>query len=233
MGIFAVLRTGGLLAAIVLSVQGQTPQGPPAQTAPTPGKEAPVDYKGMPPRAAPADYQAQARMGAVTLAADFQEHAVPTAPGPLTSEDYVSVELAFFGPSDTRIKMSAGDFSLRINGKKTPLQSQPYGMVLENVKDPEWVPPELPSAKPKAGGISTGGQSSQADSGPPPPVKIPLEVQRAMALRIQKAVLPEGDRSLPVAGVVFFQYRGQAKGIHSVELIYAGPAGRATLTLTP
>jgi hypothetical protein len=33
--------------------------------------------------------------------------------------------------------------------------------------------------------------------------------------------------------VIFFQYRGQAKGIHSVELVYGGSAGTATLALQP
>jgi hypothetical protein len=54
-----------------------------------------------------------------------------------------------------------------------------------------------------------------------------------MAQHVQKAALPEGDRTLPQAGVIFFQYRGKTKGIHSIELIYAGPAGNATLTLQP
>jgi hypothetical protein len=54
-----------------------------------------------------------------------------------------------------------------------------------------------------------------------------------MAQRVQKATLPEGDRTLPVAGLIYFQYRGGAKGIHSVELIYDGAAGKATLALQP
>ena len=54
-----------------------------------------------------------------------------------------------------------------------------------------------------------------------------------MAQRVQKATLPEGDRALPQAGLIYFQYRGEAKGIHSVELIYDGPAGKATLALQP
>ncbi len=82
--------------------------------------------------------------------------------------------------------------------------------------------------------MSSGGNGDQADpNAPPPPVKIPIEVQRAMAQRVQKATLPEGDRTLPVAGLIYFQYRGKTQGIHSVELIYDGPAGKATLALQP
>ena len=54
-----------------------------------------------------------------------------------------------------------------------------------------------------------------------------------MAQRVQKAALPIGDRSLPQAGLIFFQYRGKAQSIRSVELIYAGPDGKATLALQP
>jgi hypothetical protein len=64
-------------------------------------------------------------------------------------------------------------------------------------------------------------------------VKIPIGIQRGWAQRIQKAALPEGDRPLPQAGVIFFQYRGKLQSIYSLELIYAGPAGKATLDLRP
>ena len=204
-----------------------------AQAQDTTSKAAQIEAKGMPPRATPADYQAQAQAGTVTVAAEFTGHSVPTLQGPLTTEDFVVVETAFFGAPDARMKISADDFSLRINGKKTPLPSLPYGMVLGSLKDPEWEPPEAAKSKSKSS-LSTGGSGGQGQSdGPPPPVKIPIEVQRAMAQRVQKATLPEGERTLPQAGLIYFQYHGGAKGIHSVELIYAGPAGKATLTLQP
>jgi hypothetical protein len=221
-----LLRTGVLVAAICLCVQGQS----------TPGKETPIESRGMPPRAAPAEYQTQAQAGTVTVAAEFKGHSIPTLQGPLSSEDYVVVEMGFFGSPDARIKLSSADFSLRINGKKTPLSSQPYGLVIGSVKDPEWEPPEPPPSKSKTSlnGAGGGGRGEQSDSNsPPPPVHIPIGVQRAMAQRVQKAALPEGDRPLPLAGLIFFQYRGKTQGIHSIELIYAGPAGKATLTLQP
>jgi hypothetical protein len=68
---------------------------------------------------------------------------------------------------------------------------------------------------------------------PPPPVHIPIEVQRAMEQRIQKASLPEGDRTVPVAGLIYFPYARGAQGIRSIELIYKGSAGTVTLELRP
>jgi hypothetical protein len=62
---------------------------------------------------------------------------------------------------------------------------------------------------------------------------VPVPLQRAMAQRVQRASLPEGERNLPQAGLLFFQYRGKTKNLQSLELIYDGPAGKATLKLQP
>jgi hypothetical protein len=223
MRISPVSRIGVLLAALCLCGQGQN----------TPGKDAPTEEKGLPPRLTPNDYPAQARAGAVTIAAEFKGHSVPTPPGPLSTEDYVMVEAGLFGPPDARIKLAAGDFSLRINGKRTPLPAQPFGLVTSSVKDPEWEPPEPPAGKKSKGGVSTGGGEGSSNDPPPPPPKPPLPVLRALAERVRKASMPEGDRPLPTAGVLFFEYRGAAKSIHSIELIYSGSAGKALLALQP
>lgn len=159
----------------------------------------------------------------MTIAADFKGHNVPTEDAPYTSEDFVVVEVALFGP---RTKISMEDFSLRVNGKKGAIPTQSYVEAFKTMKDPEWEPPKS-EAKSKTS-IGGGGQN---DSSPPPVVHMPLELRRAMQQRVVKAALPEGDRTLPQAGLIFFPYRGKESGIHSVELIYSGPAGKATVAL--
>jgi len=219
------VTTGIWIAAIGLCAQAQNP----------PGKEAQIgEAKGMPPRAAPSDYQAHAQAGAVTVAAEFMGHAIPTAQGTLSSEDYVVVETGLFGGSpDARVRLSIGDFVLRINGKKTSLPSQPSELVAQSAKDPEWEPP-VPAASKSKTSFGGNGQGEKSDpNSPPPPVHIPIEVQRAMAQRIQRASLLEGDRTLPRAGLIFFQYRGKTQSLRSIELIYSGPTGKATLALQP
>ncbi len=214
-----------LAAAIGLWLQGQCLVGQNI-----PGKDAPIETKGMPARATAADYQAQAAAGMVTIAADFTGHSVPTLQGVLSTEDYVVIEAGLFGSPGARINLSSSDFSLRINGKKTPSPSQPYTLVAGSVKDPEWEPPTPPQSKSKTSVGGGKGERGESD-GPPAPVPVPIGVQRALAQRVQKAALPEGDRALPLAGLLFFQYRGKAESIRSIELIYAGSAGKATLTL--
>ena len=190
--------------------------------------------QGLPPRTAPTEYQVVGKAGDVTLAADFVRHSVPTAQGTLSTEEYVVVELAMYGPPEAKTTISMDDFSLRINGKKQALKSQPYGLVLTSIKDPEWVPPEGAPAKGSKGGLTSGGGGGDKNSNDPPPVvKVPIELQRAMAQHTQKAALPLGERTLPQAGLLFFQYRGKAQNITSVELLYSGAAGKATLNLQP
>jgi hypothetical protein len=192
------------------------------------------EIRGLPPRATAADYQASAAAGTVTIAAEFLGHAVPTLQGPLSTDAYVVVEAGMFGQPDAGIKLSLENFSLRINGKNEPLSSQPFGLVSKSLKDPEFEPPAAASSSKSKTNINGSGAGGQAESNAPPaPVHIPIEVQRSMQQRVQKAALPEGDRTLPVAGLIFFQYSGKTKSIRSLELIYSGPAGKATLELQP
>jgi hypothetical protein len=105
-------------------------------------------------------------------------------------------------------------------------------MVFKSLKDPDWEPPPAPEASKSKTVLNAGGRGGKDDS-PPPPVRIPIEVQRATQQRLQKASLPEGDRTLPLAGLLFFQYSGKTEGIRLIELIYNSPAGNVTLALRP
>jgi hypothetical protein len=210
-----------------LGVRAQA-QEPPAQDAAA--KDAPAsESKGLPPRATPADYQAHTQVGTLTLAADFVRHSVPTPEATYSTEDFVIVEAGLFGPPQSRLNLSIGDFSLRINGKKVAMPSQPYGLSFSSLKDPEWEPPSKPKAEKPT--LNAGG--GQPDDSFHPIVRMPIELKRTMQQRVQRASMPEGDRALPAAGLLFFEYRGKPESIRSLELIYTGPAGKATLALQP
>ena len=101
--------------------------------------------------------------------------------------------------------------------------------VFKSLKDPEWEP-DIPVEK---GSKTSIGGTGKNGSDPPVVPKPPFKLQREWNLRMQKEAFPEGDRALPQAGLLFFRYTGKASGIHSVELIYSGPAGKATLELQP
>src|SRR3954454_9140676 len=93
---------GVLLPGLSISLQAH------AQSAGEPPKVAaqPSRAEGIPPRSAPTDYQAQAKAGDITIAADFAGHSVPTPEATLSTDDYVVVEIAFFGPPGSKLKLS-------------------------------------------------------------------------------------------------------------------------------
>jgi hypothetical protein len=222
------VKTGVLTAAILsaaLSLCGQEPKQEP-NTAPK--AEAPR-AEGIPPRAAPTDYQFHAQAGQLTIAAEFTGHSVATPESTLNTEDYVVIEAAIYGPPGTHIKISHEDFTLRVNGKKkAPLQGQPYGAVVRTLKDPE-LEPTVEETKSKTS-VSTGGGGGGGNE-PPPPYRVPDALRHEYSQRLQKLSLPEGDRALPQAGLIYFVYRGRTDKLQSIELTYSGPAGQATLSL--
>ena len=192
-----------------------------------PGDSGKKDVKGLSPRASAADYQSHAQAGTVTIAADLAGHGVPTADGVFENENYTIVEVGLFGPAGSHLNVSFKDFSLRVNGKKALIPAVPYESVFGALKDPEWVPPGGVQ-KESGNGVSTGG-GNQSD--PPAPVRMPMTLRLLMEQKVAKAALPEGDRALPGAGLLFFSQGGKTSNLRSVELVYSGAAGKATLPL--
>lgn len=193
--------------------------------------EAPKETQGLLPRGSAAEYQARGQAGKVTVAADFTGHGIPTEQQPLVSEEYVGVEVALFGPPDGRLTINASEFTLKINGKKTPYESQPWGLVAKEIKDPEWMPPEPLTEKSKGGLTGSAGGGRQPGDPPPLPPKVPVELLRTWQQLLKRCALAEGDRALPQAGMIFFRYRGKPQSIKSVELVYEGAAGKASVQL--
>jgi hypothetical protein len=226
MRISTAWTTSVLIAVAAFCLYGQ------AQTTGEPPKAAaqPIRAEGVPARTSPTDYPTQAKLGEITIAAEFMGHSVPTPEATLSTDDYVVVETAFFGAPGSKITLSVDDFSLRINGKKKPLSSEPSELVFKSLKDPEWNPPEQKEKKSKT---SFGGGGDTDSSSTQLPPKVPIELRRTMSQRVAKASLPQGDRPLPQAGLIFFDYHGKVATIHSLELVYKGPAGEGTLTLNP
>lgn len=220
---FAVV---GVVLSPLAQCQTETKPEEPKQEAQAGANES----KGMPPRSSPGDYQSQAHVGPVTIAADFAGHSVTTMDAVYSSEDYVCVEVAFFGAADGRLKLSAEDFTLKLKDKKNSMPTQPFGYLTRSLKDPEWQPPEEEEEKKSKTGINTGGGGGNEPKVPP---KMPLELRRKMEQRVLKSVLPEGDRALPVAGLIFFQYHGKPQNMKGMELVYSGPAGTVSLPLQP
>jgi hypothetical protein len=232
---FQSIRVAAVVLALALG-QHALAQDAPGTAAPSTAPKGPEPSKGVPPRATPGDYQAHAQAGTVTIAAEYAGHSIPDPQSILSTEDFEVVEVALFGPPDARLKLSYTDFSLRINGKKALLPARPYALVFKSLRDPDYVAPEEADAKEakKAASstVNTGGSARSAPIGGPEPlppiIHIPIAITRGWEQRVQRSSLPEGERPLPQAGLIFFDHRGKTQ---SIELIYNGPAGKVTLPL--
>jgi hypothetical protein len=199
--------------------------------------------QGTPPKNKASDYPVQIQMDSVTLAAEYLVHSLPTPKGTLIANNYLIVEVAFFGPSFSRLKMSPDNFTLRINGKGTPLTTESAGMVSGSIK--------FPSDRPH---LETSGSVNMGDGtvsvGPkPPPSRFPgdgnerlppgqasvktVEEESSIDYRVLNAAVPEGEHSLPRSGLLYFYYRGKIKNIRSLTLSYDGAMGKAALKLLP
>ena len=233
MRFLGIANAGAVIAGVLgcaglLSCAGWL-YGQSAPSANPPGNPAAIRATGLAPRLTPGDYQFHVQSGALTLAAEFVGRDVPTEEGgPYVTDAYVVVVAALFGAPNTKIELADKDFSLRINGKKPPVPSQPYVLVFPTLKDPDWEP--LNSEKEQAMTASAGGKAGQPQFKSAPP-KMPIERRHIMEQRVLKASLPEGERALPQAGLLFFEWRSDPKSIRSMELEYNGPAGKATLAL--
>jgi hypothetical protein len=206
--------------------------------------------QGTKPKAEPSDYPAHIALdNGVTLAAEYLVHSIPTPTGSLVAEDYLVVEVAFFGPPKSKLDLNAGQFALRINNQKVALRTDSAGSVAASIKYMDysqrpgltgsagagagnsgvvWGPPTTPRfpGDPSAGRPLPNPVPDQTDPNvPQKEPEIPIEE------RIQGAALEEGTRVLPKSGLLFFPYRGRTKSIKSLELLYEGPAGKLSLKL--
>ena len=195
------------------------------------------------PRASAADYAAHAELNnSASIGAENLGHNMSTAKGAITVPDYLVIEVAVYSKS-TPVHLNAGNFMLRLNGKKTPLMAQAPAMVTASLKYPDWE--TRPTVVGSAGPLIIGAPErvGRFPGDPTGPVSYPVPraptdtsgVEREPPERVEDIVnhhaLPEGEVRPPVSGYLFFPYRGKLKSLKRVELLYEGPLGAAALVL--
>ncbi len=168
-----------------------------------------LSAQGTTPKSKATEYPVHAQLDSVTLAARYLVHSLPTSKEILITNDYLVVEAAFYGPPFSRLQLSPDMFNLRINGRGGLIPSQPARMVVGSIRTQSG---GQPAAK------STVSERQQQDS---------------LYYRVENVSLPEGERTLPFSGLLYFPYRGSAQSIQSVQLLYDGTMGKTTLKLLP
>lgn len=232
------------------------PQAPPRYSGCVPARssfavilllaDVPALAQGLPPRPDPDNYSAQARLAEATIAADYLARTIPLPSRPRLVSNYLVIELAVYPDKGAKVPVSAQHFSLRINGRKTALLPQAPGLVAAELKFPDWeFGPQI--------AVGAGAGDATVILGPPRPVerfpgdpRAPRTPQPAPPAHptardetspvspeefVRQAALPEGVTSHPVAGLLYFAFKGKTRSVRSLELLYSGPAGSATLRL--
>jgi hypothetical protein len=200
------------------------------------------------PRKGPEEYPAQAALQDVSLGVEYLVRSVSGASRTFFLNDYLVVEVAVFPARGQQVEVALSHFRLQVGEKKKREVLPAVGpqFVAASMKYPDWQQQQnlevaggvgdqgvilgRPPATERFPGDPTGRsrlpappRAPEPDQGiePPPPVR-GNEVVVACGL-------PEGPASGPVAGYLYFPYKGKTKGLRPVELVYEGPAGAATV----
>ena len=195
------------------------------------------------------DYPAHATAGNVSIGAEYLVHSIPSGSQTILAPDYLVVEVAIFPGKEEPVEIRGNSFALRLNGKKLTLPSVAPGFVAASLKYPDWEMHPRVEASAGAGdagvilgrppavgrfpGDPTTSRLPRAPRAPPPDDRRgiePEEPERAEDV-IARNALPDGAVAKPVSGFVYFPYKGKARALKSVELIYQGKTGAVTLPL--
>jgi hypothetical protein len=140
-----------------------------------------------------------------------------------TVDDHLILEVGIFPREESKVDLRR--FILRINGKRE-LFAQTPGMVAASVKYPDWT--RKPTLQAAAGPLIIGRPTTPGrfpgDQRAPLPPRQPVEnespkEQIDYSDLINKSALPEGVKSKPLAGLIYFPYDGKLKSIRTVELL--------------
>ena len=199
---------------------------------------------GTSPKASEQDYAAHVKLGHLSIGAEYLGHSFSSGREMFIAKDYLVLEVALFPAKGERLSVAASQFSLRVNGRKQVVGSQAPQFVAASLKDPELRSGLHPVAAlgPVVLGAPPPTERFPGDPNgrtAPPPPQLPTDdhggADKAPPVKpeelIIQAALPEGESRKPVSGFVYFPYRGKLGHIRSLELIYASPAGDATLSL--
>ena len=205
--------------------------------------------QGTNPKANVSEYTAHAEMQDGSLGGESLGHSILTARGAILVRDYLVVEASLYS-KEPRLRLRMEQFRLRINGKKETLLPQTLGLVISSLQYPEWSTHPTLEAGAGLGDANVvigrpvppehfpGDDRPTGPRGPTPP-RAPEDnsgVEKSAPERVDDVInhlaLPEGDDvHSPASGYLFFPFSSKLKSIKTLDLIYEGPLGTATLRL--
>ncbi|MGA2137007.1 MAG: hypothetical protein ABSH50_32345 [Bryobacteraceae bacterium] len=199
---------------------------------------------GTRPRPSALDYPAHAELAHMSVGAEYTVHGFSNGEEMYIARDYLVVEVALFPAKGQIVAANAGQFALRINGRKQVLQPEAPEFVAASLRFPD--PDRHPGVEAGIGPLILGapqptarfpGDPSAAPAPQPPraPDDNPSGIERQPPVKaedlVMQTALPEDEHHSPVSGFLYFPYRGKAKAIKSLQLEFSGSDGTVTLPL--
>ena len=200
-----------------------------------------------------ADYPVHAQAGPVDVGAEYLVRSIPVRNQTLVASNYLVVEVAIYPPPGQALAVSGGQFTLSLNGNRQLLHAQAPGFVAASLKYADWErrPTLVATGSMGDAGVIIGrperverfpGDRRPAQERLPAPPRAPTPenpsgLPKEEAPRPEEAVvetaLPSVQARGPISGYLYFAHKGKSKSIKTLDLLYEGPAGNATLRLAP
>lgn len=199
---------------------------------------------GLDPRPRAEDYPHRAALGAAALGVEYHGRAFESQAGRFFTQDYLVVEAALF-PAAGPIEFAPSHFRLRLNGRGPELLPVTPGSVALAIRNPDQFEhrPQVVASGGVGGGQVIFGRPRPVERFPgDPEARIPTpsgtrqaspaeeaaaSAEAAERFGLSRVEAPRGG----AAGLVYFYWRGRHSKLKKIELIYDGPAGRASLRL--
>lgn len=198
---------------------------------------------GVDAKPKPSDYPIHADAGGTIIGAEYLVRSVGGERDMFIVDEYLVIHVAVYPPKGRTVDVSNGHFRLRINGKDKELRlPQTPGMVAASLKYSDW---ERRRNLEIGGGLGDQtvilGRRQQAPRFPgdrrdaerrlPGPITKAEQVggSDSPEQRVVTTALPEGSAAGPVAGHLYFAYKGKTTKIKSLELLYDTGDRQSTL----
>ncbi|MEO8129634.1 MAG: hypothetical protein ABJF23_18960 [Bryobacteraceae bacterium] len=200
---------------------------------------------GITPRPKAEDFPAHQETATMAIGAEFMVHSFGRDAETYVNEEYLTFEVGIYPVKRKPVLISAGQFTLRINGKKDVIHPERASQVASSLQYADW---ERRAQRDGADGPGTINAPSQSgprfpgDNGPsrgrlPQPPQLPADSTLtppehiAPSVLLKEVALVEGEHKFPTGGYLYFPYHGKIKSIRSLELIYTSEAESTTLRL--
>jgi hypothetical protein len=195
--------------------------------------------QGIANRPKASDYPVSATTEAVSIGAEYLVHSFSGKRSTYVARDHLVIEIGIFPAKE--LMVSSGHFTLKVNGKKQLLFSQPPQFVAAALKWDDWenrrqletgvgIGDSTIGVGPRWDPRFPGDQRRRRLPSPPrapdtTPSADTVEPQEKAEEVVVTAALTEGKTAYPIAGYLYFPFKGKPKSIKSLELIYSGPGG--------